>query len=243
MVIIDEGCYISFRRRLHSSTEILLAWSWHSIDSGAWNLFLISVCRFTSRIIQSLDLGTLSLNWNDVPVFLLFWSSYSWNFKCSGKQQWWRWCVGGTLVRRLCWREVTNYLEWQRGHPGSIYDDKETSQIRTMLGLLWSSYHRYICTLVPEARACLTNDFLSAIQIRWKFRLIVIPLLANRSRQIVAHATTAQLSWHAQNFVAITVYESRWEWNEISTEFELQRKKRTWWDKTTRIEMVFFLSW
>ena len=43
-----------------------------------------------------------------------------------------------------------------------------------------------------------------------------------------AHATTAQLSCHVPNFVAITVLESRWEWNEISIEFELRWKNRLW---------------
>ena len=76
----------------------------------------------------------------------------------------------------------------------------------------------------PGAR--FTNDFLPAIQIRWKFRLAVILLLAIRSQQIFAHATTAQLSCHVQNFVAITVLELRWEWNEISIEFELRWKNR-----------------
>ena len=42
--------------------------------------------------------------------------------------------------------------------------------------------------LVPGAR--FTNVFLPAIQIWWKLRLAVIPLLAIRSRQIFAHATT-----------------------------------------------------
>ena len=60
-----------------------------------------------------------------------------------------------------------------------------------------------------ETGAHFTNDFLPAIQIRWKLRLAVIPLLAIRSQQIFAHATTAQLSCHVQNFVAITVLESR----------------------------------
>ena len=78
----------------------------------------------------------------------------------------------------------------------------------------------------PGAR--FTNDFLPAIQIRWKFRLAVIPLLAIRSQQIFAHTTTAQLSCHVQNFVAITVLESRWERNVISIEFELRWKKRQW---------------
>ena len=61
------------------------------------------------------------------------------------------------------------------------------------------------------AGARLTNSFLPAIQIRWKLRLLIIPLLAIRSQQIFAHATTAQLSCHAQNFVAITLLESRRE--------------------------------
>ena len=69
-----------------------------------------------------------------------------------------------------------------------------------------------------------TNGFLPVIQIRWKLRLALIPLLAIRSQHVFAHATTAQLSCHAQNFVAITVLKSRWEWNEISIEFELRWK-------------------
>ena len=56
-----------------------------------------------------------------------------------------------------------------------------------------------------------TNDFLLAIQIRWKVRITVISLLAIRSQQILAHATTAQQSCHEQNFVAIAVFESKWE--------------------------------
>ena len=78
----------------------------------------------------------------------------------------------------------------------------------------------------PGAR--FTNDVLPAIQIRWKLRLAVIPLLVIRSQQIFAHATTAQLSCHVQNIVAITVLESRWECNEISIEFELRWKNRYW---------------
>ena len=56
--------------------------------------------------------------------------------------------------------------------------------------------------------------------------LAIIPSLTIRSQQIFAHVTTAQLSWHVQNFVAITVLASRWEWNEISIEFELWWKSR-----------------
>ena len=75
-------------------------------------------------------------------------------------------------------------------------------------------------------KARFTNGFLPVIQIRWKLRLAVIPLLAIRSQQIFAHATTAQLSCHVQNFVAITLFESRWERNVISIEFELRWKSR-----------------
>ena len=80
--------------------------------------------------------------------------------------------------------------------------------------------------LQSTSGARFTNNFLPAIQIRWKLRLDVIPLQAIRSQQIFTHATTAQLSYHVQNFIAIKVLESRWGWNEISIEFELRWKNR-----------------
>ena len=80
----------------------------------------------------------------------------------------------------------------------------------------------WVCFVGPGPR--FTKVFLPAIQIQWKLRLAIIPLLAIRSRQIFAHATTAQLLCHVQNFVAITLLDSRWEWNEISIEFEMQWK-------------------
>ena len=80
--------------------------------------------------------------------------------------------------------------------------------------------------LLNKPGASFTNVFLPVIQIRWKFRLAITQLLAIRSQHIFAHAMTAQLSCHIQNFVAITVLESRWEWNEISIEFELRWRKR-----------------
>ena len=61
--------------------------------------------------------------------------------------------------------------------------------------------------VLPGSRS--TNDFYSQIQIRWKLRLAVIPLLALRSLNIFTHATAAQLSCHVQNFVVITMLESR----------------------------------
>ena len=78
----------------------------------------------------------------------------------------------------------------------------------------------------PEAR--FSNYSLPTVHIRWEVRLIVVPLLAIRSQQIFAHATTVQLSCQVQNFVAITVIVSGWEWNVISTKFELRWKNRHW---------------
>ena len=98
---------------------------------------------------------------------------------------------------------------------------------KKIIMLFARKYPAAFCRLThswPGAR--FTNDFLPAIQIRWKLRLAVIPLLAIRSQQIFTHATTAQLSCHVQNFEAITVLESRWGWNEISIEFELRWKNR-----------------
>ena len=70
---------------------------------------------------------------------------------------------------------------------------------------------------VFQIGACFTNDFLPAFHIRWELLLLAI-----RLQQIFAHATTAQLSCHVQNFVAIAVLVSRWEWNKISIEFEFE---------------------
>ena len=108
---------------------------------------------------------------------------------------------------------------------------------------LLSSLWRDICIdcFMKCTRARFTNGFLPAIQIRWKLRLAVIPLLAIRSRQTFAHATTAQLSCHVQNFVAITVLESMWEWNTISIEFELRWKKRYWNGALVKVESAWWL--
>ena len=61
-----------------------------------------------------------------------------------------------------------------------------------------------------------------------EIRLAITPLPAIRSQQIFAHATTAQLC-HVHNFVVIILSESRWGWNEISIEFELQWISATFW--------------
>ena len=84
-----------------------------------------------------------------------------------------------------------------------IYCDRDV-QFRMLCDIHKAFEHVFIfCTRGP-----LHWRFLLAIQIRWKFRLVVIQLLAIRSQQVFAHATTAQLSWHVQKFVTITLLES-----------------------------------
>ena len=83
--------------------------------------------------------------------------------------------------------------------------------LTTVLFLYWEESGKKVFILKQGTGSRFTNDFLPAIQIRWKLCLAVIPLLAIRSQQIFAHATTAQLSCHVQNFVAITISEWRWE--------------------------------
>ena len=68
-----------------------------------------------------------------------------------------------------------------------------------------------------------TNDFSITIQMWWKFHLALIQLLMIISQQHLAHATTAQLSCHVPNIVAITLLVFGWEQNEISITFEM------WW--------------
>ena len=45
-----------------------------------------------------------------------------------------------------------------------------------------------------------TNDFSIVIQIQWKIGFSVTSMLSIISLQNFAHATSAQLSWHVQNF-------------------------------------------
>ena len=114
---------------------------------------------------------------------------------------------------------TTNWLYNISKHTETLlYSLRDTLYIITIFG-------QTVMIVISQHEARFTNDFLPAIQIRWKFRLAVIPLMDIKSRHIFAHATTAQLSCHVQNFVAITVLEPKWEWNEISIEFELRWKK------------------
>ena len=73
-----------------------------------------------------------------------------------------------------------------------------------------------------------TNNIFLVIQIRWNIILAVIQSLDCKSLQFVAHGTTTLLSWHVQNLVGNFVSEFELRQNEISIEFELQAKNRSW---------------
>ena len=51
--------------------------------------------------------------------------------------------------------------------------------VRQNFWQIWIAVEKLCVKCAPGA--CFTNDFLPAIQIRWKLRLAVIPLLAIRS--------------------------------------------------------------
>ena len=68
-----------------------------------------------------------------------------------------------------------------------------------------------------RSAAHFTNNFTIVIHIRWKNSFSVSPLWGMISLQNFAHATTAQLSCHVQNFIVITSTHFGWE-NEISIE-------------------------
>ena len=55
-----------------------------------------------------------------------------------------------------------------------------------------------------------------------------IPFLGIRTPQSFAHVTTAQLSWHVQNFVSITWLSYWWEQNRSFVESKLQWKMCSW---------------
>ena len=54
----------------------------------------------------------------------------------------------------------------------------------------------------------------------------VTPLYGMILLQNLAHGTTAQLSYHVQNFIAIAILQLGWEDNEIPVELELRWKNR-----------------
>ena len=79
-------------------------------------------------------------------------------------------------------------------------------------------------------RAHLTNDFLPIIQNRWKICIVIIRRLVIGLLQMLAHAKTAQLSWHVQNFVATIIIEHLMRAkNYISVKLEVMEKPLVEW--------------
>ena len=76
-----------------------------------------------------------------------------------------------------------------------------------------------------------TNNFTN----NWNSNLMEIWFCCDsiQNQQVVTnftHATTAALSWHVQNFVTITSWKCEWEQKQISVEFELRWRNRSWND-------------
>ena len=59
------------------------------------------------------------------------------------------------------------------------------------------------------------DNFFIIIQTRWQFQFAVIPFVINISLQTFAHAMTAQLSCHVQNFAAICPSKLEWQQNKM----------------------------
>ena len=62
-----------------------------------------------------------------------------------------------------------------------------------------------------KPRVHATHNIWRKIQIKWISNFVVIPSLGIRSLQNFAHAMTAVLSWHVQNFVVMTLLGFEWE--------------------------------
>ena len=60
-----------------------------------------------------------------------------------------------------------------------------------------------------------TDDISCKILIWWILFYVIIHVQVTRSLHNFAHAMTAQLSWHVQNFVVIVSLKSELEINEI----------------------------
>ena len=86
--------------------------------------------------------------------------------------------------------------------------------------------HLFLVTLLFVPGAHFTNNFSITIQMWWKFHFALIQILIKWSLQYLAHGTTAGLSWHVPNFVAIWSPVIELKLNEIFIKFELWWKNR-----------------
>ena len=83
--------------------------------------------------------------------------------------------------------------------------------LETLSCSLWRQSNEYDKTSIKiwhlksigDPGAHFTNNFAITIQMWWKFHFALIQVLIKWSLQNLAHGTTAWLSWHVPNFVAI----------------------------------------
>ena len=100
----------------------------------------------------------------------------------------------------------------------------EYTLIAFVTTLIWKTNTLFFTKLKPGAH--FTNNFSITIQMWWKFHFALIQILKKWSLQYLAHGTTAGLSWHVPNFVAIWSSVIELELSEISIEFKLWWKNR-----------------
>ena len=121
----------------------------------------------------------------------------------------WDLCDGSILDTSLYWTKT---------------DCRRTLKL-LILGLASGLWMRYgVAFVSSRSWAHFTNDSRLLTQISWEIHTDVHPQPAINLLQIFAYATTAQLSYHAQNFVAIIALECGWEQKEFPSNFNCYGK-------------------
>ena len=92
--------------------------------------------------------------------------------------------------------------------------------------------HLCLPQMSPGPGVHFTGDFPIVIQIRWKFHSNLMPVVVKWSLRNVAHGTTAVLSWHVRNFVAIPylsvyLHENQFPSN-LNNDGKMVRKMGPW---------------
>ena len=133
----------------------------------------------------------------------------------------------GTHQRK---RQSSASLAFMRGiHRGPVNSPNKWPVSRKCFHLMTSSWSKKYATsrqCQNDSGAHFTNNFSITIQMWWKFHFALIQILIKWSLQYLAHGTTAGLSWHVPNFVAMWSSVIELELNEISITFELWWKNR-----------------
>ena len=92
----------------------------------------------------------------------------------------------------------------------------------------WVQTKNQPCLYAPGAH--FIYDFSIVIKMGWKFHTALIQVVVKWSLRYFAHGTTALLSWHVQNFVAIWYRTRDSNQNHSFVEFE------SWWK-------ISFVKW